>query len=489
MTHQIRRLWLVMLAFFVALFVSTSVIQVVQADALSAHERNRRALYDSYQVERGAILAGDTTIAFSEPSNDVYAYQRVYPAQDAAMWAAVTGWFNPVIGSSRGIEQAANAQLSGTSSSQFLQRLEQIVSGQKPQGGTVQLSLDPAVQKAAWDALGDLQGAVVAIEPSTGRILAMVSKPAFDPNTLATHDDASVNTSYAALEANAQHPLDNRAIGGNMNPPGSTFKLVVASAALSSGKYTPESTFPNPARFTLPGTSTEISNFTGGACSGGGDTVTLADALRFSCNIPMAELAIELGGDAIRDEAEKYGFDHVFETPLASTASTYPSNAMSPDQVGLTGFGQYNVRATPLQMAMVAAGIANAGSVMNPTMIDRVIAPDLSVQQQTEPSEFRRALSTQDAASMTAMMVQNVSNGVASGARIGGVDVAGKTGTAENGPGNPYTFWFTGFAPAADPKVAVAVVVENGGGLGQEGLSNVLAAPVGKAVMEAVLNR
>ena len=187
MTHQIRRLWLVMLAFFVALFVSTSVIQVVQADALSAHERNRRALYDSYQVERGAILAGDTTIAFSEPSNDVYAYQRVYPAQDAAMWAAVTGWFNPVIGSSRGIEQAANAQLSGTSSSQFLQRLEQIVSGQKPQGGTVQLSLDPAVQKAAWDALGDLQGAVVAIEPSTGRILAMVSKPAFDPNTLATH--------------------------------------------------------------------------------------------------------------------------------------------------------------------------------------------------------------------------------------------------------------------------------------------------------------
>lgn len=487
MTRQLRRLWLVILAFFLSLFVATSWIQVVQAEALSENPRNNRALYDSYQVQRGDILAGDTVIATSVPSNDLFAFQRQYT--DAPMWAPVTGFINPVLRSSTGIEAAENGALSGTSGSQFLQRIERIITGQEPQGATVQLSLDPAVQRAAFDALGDKQGAVIAIEPSTGRILAMVTSPSFDTNLLSGHDTAAVQQSYAQLDADPARPLWNRAIGGNLNPPGSVFKLVVASAALSSGRYTPDSQFANPARWTLPGTSTEIANFTGGPCGGGGDTVSLADALRFSCNIPMAELAIDLGADAIRDEAAKYGFGESFETPLTSTPSTYPSGQLSPDRLALTGFGQGDVRGTPLQFAMVSAGIANGGVVMNPTMVDRVVAPDLAVVSQTTPSEFSRALSAADAASMTQMMVRNVSDGVASGARIGGVDVAGKTGTAENGPGDPYTFWFTGFAPANDPKVAVAVVVENGGGLGQSGLSNVLAAPVGKAVIEAVLNK
>jgi peptidoglycan glycosyltransferase len=202
----------------------------------------------------------------------------------------------------------------------------------------------------------------------------------------------------------------------------------------------------------------------------------------------MAELAVQLGDDAIREEADKYGFNSAFELPLKSTASSYPRGLDDP-QTALTGFGQGQVTATPLQMAMVSAGIANGGVVMNPRMVDRVIGPDLSVQQTFDDSEFQRALDEDLAAQMVAMMVANVSDGAASGARIDGVDVAGKTGTAENGGGNPYTLWFTGFAPAENPEVAVAVVVEDGGGQGQSGSGNTIAAPIAKKVMEAVLGK
>lgn len=489
MTRQLRRLSFVMLAMFLALFVSTSVIQVVQADTLAQDPNNQRALYDSYQIQRGAILAGGSAIALSTPSDDVYSFQREYV--DAELWSPVTGWINPALGratGARGIEQAMNGALAGTGSAQFLQRVERIISGQTPRGSSVALSLDPDAQRAAFDAMGDRQGGVLAIEPATGRILAMVSTPGFDTNLLAQHDPEVVDANFDELVSDPRDPLFNRAIAGNLNPPGSTFKLVVASAALSSGEYTPDSEFDNPASFTLPGTSTNIYNFDNGPC-GPGDTATLATALRLSCNIPMAELAIELGTEAIREEAQKYGFDAEFEVPLEATPSTYPSAALSDDQLALTGFGQGDVRATPLQMAMVAAGIANGGVVMDPTMVDRVLAPDLAVLEEPSPTQFDRALDEEAAAALTEMMVQGVSNGVASGARIDGVQVAGKTGTAENGPGEPYTFWFTGFAPADDPQVAVAVVVEDGGGLGQQGQSNVLAAPVAKAVMEAVLGR
>lgn len=486
MAKELRRLSIVMLVMFLALFGATSWIQVVQAGELSANEYNRRALYDSYEVQRGSIFAGDTVIAASEPSNDLYSWTRVYP--DAEMWAPVTGYINPVLGSRTGLERDMNQVLSGTDNTQFLARLERIVTGQPPQGSSVVLSLDPDVQRAAFEALGDYEGAVVAIEPKTGRILAMVTSPSFDTNTLASHDTAAVNEAYNALVDNPLNPLFNRAIGGDLNPPGSTFKLVVASAALASGNYTPDSTFPNPSSYVLPGTSTSVFNFDGGTC-GSGEETTLATALRLSCNVPMAELAVELGQEAILEEAEKYGFNATFEMPLTSTASRYPTDSLSDDKVAQTGFGQGDVQATPLQMAMVSAGIANDGVVMNPRMVDRVVAPDLTVQQTTENSEFGRALSADLAEQMTAMMIENVRNGAASGARIDGVDVAGKTGTAEHNPGDPYTLWFTGFAPADDPEVAVAVVIENGGGQGQSGTSNGIAAPIAKKVIEAVLSR
>lgn len=485
MTKEIRRLSIVMLVMFFALFGSISYIQVLGADQLSSNEHNRRALYDSYEVQRGSIIAGGSVIASSVPSGDVYSWMRSY--RDGAMWAPVTGYINPVLGSATGLEQAMNSVLAGTDDSQFLTRLERIVTGQPPRGSNVMLSLLPDVQAVAFEALGDYEGAVIAMEPDTGRILAMATSPSYDTNLLASHNAAAVNQAHADLAADPLQPLSNRAIAGKLNPPASTFKLVTASAALASGDYTPESTFPNPATYTLPGTDNVLRNYDGGTC-GPGEEVTIAEALRLSCNIPFAQLAIEMGDDAIREEAEKYGFNLSFESPLASTPSVFPLELNDP-QTALSGIGQGDVIATPLQMAMVAAGIANDGVVMNPRMVDSVVAPDLTVQQQFESTEFGEALSRQLSDEMTEMMVSSVRDGAATGARIDGVDVAGKTGTAEHNPGDPYTLWFTGFAPAEDPEVVVAVVIENGGGLGQSGTSNGIAAPIAKEVIEAVLSR
>ncbi|WP_040167932.1 peptidoglycan D,D-transpeptidase FtsI family protein [Microbacterium gorillae] len=487
MTKELKRLSLLVLVMFLALFGSVTVIQGVQTDNLAENPANTRARYDSYEIQRGSIIASGTAIASSVPSNDVYSFNRQYV--DAKIWAPVTGYFNAALGASTGIEKELNSTLAGTSGSQFFQRLDQLLSGQSPRGSSVELTLDASVQKAAYEALGDLQGAVVAIEPKTGRILAMVSTPSFDTNQLATHDTNAANAFYDQLVADPNKPLFNRAIGGDLNPPGSTFKLVVAAAALESGDYTASSTLPNPATITLPQSNSVVSNASGTTC-GTGKTVTIADALRLSCNVPMAELAMKLGDDAIRATAEKFGFNSTVTTPLESTASVYPRSISDEATTGLSGFGQTDVRATPLQMAMVSAAIANGGALMKPTMIDDILAPDLSPQENPFPSgqKIDDAISPETAKALVQMMVANVSNGVASGARIDGIDVAGKTGTAQNDD-NPYSLWFTGFAPASDPKVAVAVVVENGGGEGQTGSGDAIAAPIAKQVMEAVLNK
>lgn len=484
MTKELRRLSIVMLVMFLGLLGAVSWIQVVAANELQANPHNKRALFDSYDVQRGSIFAGSEVIAASEPSDDVYSWLRVYPY--AQMWAPVTGYFNPELNSRTGLESAMNGPLAGTGSSQFLARIERIVSGQPPRGSDVITTIDPSLQKVAYDAIKKYQGAVIAMEPDTGRILAMATSPSFDTNLLAAHNSKSVNEEFDRLNADPTKPLYNRAIGGDLDPPGSTFKLVMVSAALASGKFTPESTFDNPASWTLPGTSTKIHNFDRGTC-GPGKKVTLADALRLSCNIPMAQLAVALGTDAIRAEAEKYGFNTSFEIPLSSTASVYPQG-FDPAQTALSGFGQSDVRATPLQMAMVAAGIANDGVVMNPRLVDSVVAPDLTVQERFDNTEFGRALTPEQADTLTQLMIANVSDGAASGARIDGVDIAGKTGTAEHNPGDPYTLWFTGFAPAENPEVVVAVMVQDGGGLGQNGTSNGIAAPIAKKVIEAVLS-
>ena len=484
MTKELRRLSIIVLAMFLALFAATSWTQVLGAQALTANPENRRTLFDSYQIQRGSIVASGVSIATAVPAQDEFSWQREY--LDSEMWAPVTGWVNPALGRATGLELAMNSSLSGTSGSQFFDRVERIISGLPPRGSSVEISVDAAVQRAAYDALAGYQGAVVAIEPATGRILAMANRPSYDTNAFAVHDPAAVEQTQQRLEADPAHPLDNRAIAGDLNPPGSTFKLVVASAALASGNYTPESTLPNPATYTLPQSSHTIRNASGGTC-GPGETVTVADALRLSCNIPFAELAVALGDRAIREEAEKYGFNSSFELPLVSTPSQYPQ-VLDDAQTALSGFGQFDVTATPLQIAMVSAGIANGGMVMTPRMVDTVIGPDLAVQQTFDNVPYGQALQPDLAAQMVQMMVANVSNGAASGARIDGVEVAGKTGTAENGD-DPYTLWYTGFAPADNPEVAVAVVIEDGGGRGKSGSGNQITAPIAKKVMEAVLNQ
>lgn len=347
------------------------------------------------------------------------------------MWEPVTGYFNPALQSATGIERAMNADLSGTGSSAFFAEIERILSGQPQTGFSIELSLDTAAQTAAYQALQGLNGAVVAIEPKSGRILAMASTPGFDTNLLASHDADAANTTYDQLVADPTKPLSNRAIAGDLNPPGSTFKLIVAAAAYESGKWTPDSTLPNPARFQLPGSNNTVANAWGGTC-GDGDTVTISEAIRLSCNIPMAELAVQLGDDAIREMAEKFGFNRSFSTPLESTPSSYPQG-LDDAQTALSGFGQGKVTATPLQIAMLSAGIANDGVVMNPRLVDTVIGNDLSVVRAFDDTEFGRALDATVADQVTASMVASVSNGAAQGARIDGVDVAGKTGTTENG--------------------------------------------------------
>jgi penicillin-binding protein A len=481
---ELKRLSFVVTLMFFALFISTSIVQVFSVDQLRADGRNVRVLYDSFSTERGPILAGGTPIAESVPSHDLFSYQRKY--SHGPLYAPITGYLTLNQGNT-GIEGKLNDYLSGTSNSQFFEQVKNTVTGQNPSGAAVEVTIDPAIQKAAWDALGQNSGAVIAINPQTGAILAMVSKKSYDPNLLASHNTTDVIATYNSLLSTSSTPLINRAIAGDLYHPGSVFKLIVAAAALNGGDYTPNSTFPNPHTLKLPLSSSVISNIEGGNC-GGGSKASIATALRLSCNIPFAQLGAALGEERIRAMADSFGFGQKISIPMTATPSIYPVG-MDKAQLMLSSFGQFDDKVTPLQMAMVSAAIANHGVLMQPTLINRILQPDLTVIQDFSPTVFSTPISQQTAATMTQMLINGVTNGAASNARISGVDVAGKTGTAENGKGQTNTLWFTGFAPAKNPQVAIAVVVENGGGLGFSGLGNTVAAPIAKKVLEAVLKR
>lgn len=482
MNRELKRVSIVVLIMFLALFGSTTAIQAIAADGLRADPRNARTIYASFSAERGPILVDGNPIALSVPIDDDFRFQRQYPG--GLLYAPVTGYLT-LFGAPTGIEGAMNAELSGTANQQFLDQVTQLMTGQSPKGAAVELTLDPAVQQVAWDALAGagLTGAVVALDPKTGAVLAMVSNPTFDPNALASHDTVAVEALYQQLLADSSDPLINRAIAGDLDPPGSTFKLVVGAAALEEG-LSPDTAFPNPSSLQLPQSNNVIFNADGGNCGGVGD-VTIADAIRLSCNIPMAQLGAQLGWRALFEQSERFGFGTSFDIPMATEPSVYP-RALDEPQTMLSAFGQYTVRASPLQMAMVSAAIANGGQVMVPNLVEQVISPDLRVLESFSPQVWGQAVSPQTAATLSQIMVSAVANGSGGNAIIGGVDVAGKTGTAENGDG-PFSLWFTGFAPADDPKVAVAVVVQDGGGFGQSSTGNQLAAPIARAVMEAVL--
>ncbi len=484
MNKQLKRVSAVVLLMFISLFCSTTVIGVFQADNLRADPRNVRTLYASYSAQRGPILVGGKPIAESVPSGDQYKYLRKYA--NGPLYSSVTGYLTLNQGST-GIEGALNAKLSGTANEQFFDQLNAIITGQSPKGAAVELTIDPAIQQAAWDALGNQTGAVVAIQPKTGAILAMVSKPGFDPNILASHNTTAVLDAFKKLNADPSKPLVNRAIGGDLYYPGSVFKLVVASAALNGGAYTADSSFPSPNSLQLPTTNTFITNSQGRSC-GGTPTATIATAIRLSCNIPFAELGMALGEKPIAAMAAQYGFGHQFDIPMPVTPSHYPSGMDQP-HLAMSSFGQFDDRVTPLQVAMVSAAIANGGKLMQPTLVKSIVRPDLSVLQSFNPTVYSTPISQATSTTLTQIMVSAVASGVASNATISGVDVAGKTGTAQNGGGKPYTLWFTGFAPANNPQVAIAVVLENGGGMGRTAFGNTLAAPIAKKVLEAVLKK
>lgn len=494
MNKQLKFVTRTVFAMFIALFFAATMIQFVTADELRANELNGRTIKNGYKVERGSILVDGNPVAYSTPTDDSFRYIRQYEA--GPLYAPVTGYFSHSQGMS-GLELAMNQELSGIGNAQFFTRIMNTLNGASPQGSSVETTIDAKVQEAAAAAMTEqgFEGAVVAIEPKTGRILALVSTPSFDPSLLSTNSNADIITNYKQLEDDPGRPLQNRAIAGDLYHPGSVYKLLVAAAAIENGDASPSTEFANPAQLALPQTPNVMQNASRSTC-GTGEKATLEQAIVLSCNIPIAELAMKLDEDAVSEMARAFGFEQDLTVPLPVTPSVAPTPE-SDAEAALSSIGQLDVRATPLQMAMVSAGIANGGTVMKPSLVDQVITPDLRVETQVSPTEFSKPISKKTADAVAGMMEKGVSSteGLAQNSAIPDVRVAGKTGTAENGTdaeGNdlPFTLWYTGFAPVDDPEVAVAVVVEDGGGeaYGYKGGSFDLPTAVGKRVMEAVLS-
>jgi peptidoglycan glycosyltransferase len=475
MNAPLRKVAVAALVMFAALLVNANVVQVGQASSLKNNPHNVRVLFSEYGRQRGPIVVGKTNIAVSVATKDTLKYLRTYPG--GPLYAPLTGYYSLTIGAT-GLEQAENPILSGSSDKLFVKRLSDYLTGRQPQGGAVVLTIDARAQQAAWDALGNRRGAVVALDPRTGAILAMVSRPSYDPNPLTTHHPGEIQQAFDRLRGDAAGPLLNRATRQTY-PPGSTFKVITTAAALSSGRYTPSSQIPAPSKLTFNDSNRTLGNFAGETCSGAG-RMSLADALRISCNTAYGALGIALGGDALARQAAAFGFGQDLSIPLPVAASRFPVQ-QGQALTAASAIGQASDSVTPLQMAMVAAGVANKGIVMKPYLVAQERAPDSSVVSEAHPQELGRAVSEKVAAELTSMMQGVVQGGTGTAAAIPGVAVAGKTGTAENVPGRPTHAWFICFAPAADPQVAVAVLVENGGTGGST------AAPIAKSVMEAVL--
>ena len=372
-------------------------------------------------------------------------------------------------------------------------KLVDLLSNDPTQGGNVQLTIDPAAQDAAYNGLralgANVQGSVVALEPSTGKILAMVSLPSYDPNKLASHDLGSVQDTFDRLDDDPAEPLLNRAIQTRL-PPGSTFKILTAAAAIDKGLYKAEDQVPGGVTFQLPQTSGptgEIDN-EGRSCGANNARIPFSQALAQSCNTSFAQLAIEVGAEDMAKTAEGFGFNsHYFDDLSPQAESMFPTDATEPE-IGQSGIGQFEVAATPLQMAMVTAGIANGGTVMRPYLVDEEQSADLDVIQKTEPQELSQAVSSSTASEVTKLMVDTVNEGTASPGAIDGIQVAGKTGTAQSGIAAvpPYA-WYVAFAPAENPRVAVAVMIQKADIPRGEIAGGTYGGPIAKAVMEAVI--
>jgi peptidoglycan glycosyltransferase len=478
MNKPIRRVAFVAMMMFALLLANGTYMMIFRQDSLAAQPQNRRVRDAEFAQNRGAILAANKTeIAKTVPSKDRFKFQRVYP--DGELYAPITGYFSYDRASSA-LESTYNAQLAGTDDALFVRRLVDLATNRTPEGASVQTTIVPKIQNAAADALGNQKGAVVALDPKTGAVLALVTSPTYDPNDIADHDIEAAGKAYDRLASDPQHPLSNRA-AREIYPPGSTFKLVTTAAALADGK-TPDSTVKSPDRLKLPNTRTFLPNSTN--C--GGTEITLTQALKVSCNTAFANLGLELGEDKLREQAQAFGFDQRHLADLRGVASQFPDK-LDKAQLALSAIGQYDVAASPLQMAMVSAAIANDGVLMDPYVVSSVRANDLKQIETHEPQVLSKAMTPENAKELQQMMLAVVSEGTGHNAQIPGVEVGGKTGTAQSDPKRKPFAWFTSFAPVGDSKVAVAVIVEDADIPRNDIAGGRVAAPIAKAVMEAAL--
>ena len=507
MDRQIRRLGIAFVALFAVLFAQVGYVQVVAADRIANEPGNAaRQIRSEYQVERGKILASDrrTVLAKSLPNGDPnspYSFIRQYPYGE--LYGQLTGYYSRIYGRS-GLEQAMNPYLSGTAAEFTAQNLTDIMLGRPKQGGTIITTLVPRVQRAAKAALGNYEGAVVALDPSNGNILAMYSNPGFDPQPISTGTDQSIQDAWTALTDDPSHPLVAHAFQ-DLYLPGSTFKMITASGALENG-FGPDSVWNNPHHLELPDTTAHIENFGDEFCNGGSKTVTMEQAFVSSCNVPFAEIGMKLGGDRLGAQAQAYGFCQI--DPLFSpdcTNSTIPF--VLPWQVGRfpepsyfvdneaalarSSIGLDNDLTNPLHLALIAASIGAGGTMYEPRLVTEVRdATNGQMLRTFDPEVYSKPLSAGSAAQLRPMMLDVVAFGTGTAAQIPGIAVAGKTGTATNGDDVPPNAWFASFAPAGageTPRIAVAVIVLDGGNLGDEATGGRVAAPIAKQVMEAYL--
>ena len=487
MDRRIRRLGVAFLVLFAVLFFQLNYLQVFAAKRLSENPANPRLLLQEYAIQRGTILASDerTVLAYSRATDGALKYLRVYPR--GPLFAALTGYYSVFFGRSA-LEQTQNDFLSGRAPELFAEDFVNEVLGRPKQGGSIVTTIDPALQRVAARALGSLPGGIVALDPRTGDVLAMYANPTFDPNPLASHDAKVARAEQQRLVTDPAKPLLSRA-SQELFPPGSTFKMVTAAAALQNG-MTPDTLFPNPAVLTLPTTTHQLHNFGGEHCLGGVPQITLAQAFRISCNVVFGEVGLKVGAAALVEQAQRFGFDRTvpFEIPWAEGQIPPAADfAQALPALAFSAIGQQDVLANPMQMALVAGAIANGGVEMQPRLVTQVRDPSGRVVKRFDPVEYGHPISAQTATELTAMMVSVVQAGTGTAAQIPGVQVAGKTGTAQTATGNPHA-WFVCFAPAENPQIVVAVVVLNGGSLGSEATGGHVAAPIARAVLEAALS-
>jgi len=487
MNRQIRLVGVGIMVLFVVLFAQLNWVQIFHAGALNNNPLNSRHIYKEYDTPRGEIISADgQLLAYSKPISGDFKYERVYPQK--SLFGQITGYFSFTYGSD-GVEKADDRFLTGANApfklpTSLSQLQNELANTNKAENVTLTVSAE--LQAVAAKALGNNPGAVVALNPKTGAVLAMYSNPSFDPNLLSGSNSQQVVANWNALVKATGNPLSSGAYR-NRFPPGSTFKMITAAGVYDHNPSLATKDYPVSSGLVLPQTNGQVlHNFGGGSCGG-----LLAAMFTVSCDSGFANVGLDLGATNLADEAGSFGFDSVppLDLPDVAASNFPPASSFAQDLPGLakSAIGQENVSASPLQMALAAAGIANKGVIMAPHVLGEVTNSQNQVVSTFQPKVWRQATSAATASTMTNLMlsVVNSPDGTGTAAQIPGVEVAGKTGTAQTGLGTTDD-WFSAFAPANDPQIAVCVVVLNQPAANQY-QGGTVAAPIAKAVIEADL--